>query len=246
MTTHPWHGLKDVAGFTLLEALVATALMATILAALATITAQWLPNWNRGLARVQQNEQRALGLERMVADLAMAEFIPAGRDSRQPLFDGADHAVVFVRTALNPNAGPSLEMVRFAEVASERGPVLVRTRAPFVPVASGINNRNQANFTDPVVLMRPPIRLWLSYAGTDRIWQATWQSQVQLPRAVKFTLFDAITQQTLSVSTATVVRSELPAECISAKSLTDCVESRRRAAEPTEGRSRDHNAAPIR
>jgi general secretion pathway protein J len=246
MTARPWHSLKDVAGFTLLEALIATALMATILAALATITAQWLPNWNRGLARVQQNEQRALGLERMVADLAMAEFIPAGRDSRQPLFDGADHAVVFVRTALNPNAGPGLEIVRIAEVASDRGPVLVRTGAPFVPVAPGINDRHQANFNDPVVLMQPPIRLWLSYAGADRIWRATWRKEVQLPRAVKFTLYDAITQQTLAVSTATVVHSELPAECIAAKSLADCVQSRIPATEPTEGRSRDHNAAPIR
>ena len=62
-------------GFTLIEALFATALMGAILAALATVTAQWLPNWNRGFARVQRNELLALGLERLVADLAAAEFV---------------------------------------------------------------------------------------------------------------------------------------------------------------------------
>jgi general secretion pathway protein J len=245
MTTRPWP-IKGVAGFTLVEALIATALMATILAALATITAQWLPNWNRGLVRIQQNEHLALGLERVVADLAAAEFISARRDSPQPLFDGAEHAVIFVRTALNPNAGLGLEIVRIAEVASERGPILVRTRAPFVPVTSGINDRDQPVFNDPVVLMRAPIRLSLSYAGNDRIWRTTWQRQVQLPRIIKFTLHNAMTQRTLSVSTATVVHSETPAECIPAKSLAECIESRLRATEPTEGGNRDRNAAQMR
>ena len=35
---------NSTAGFTLLEAVIATALMAMILAALATVTRQWLPN----------------------------------------------------------------------------------------------------------------------------------------------------------------------------------------------------------
>src|SRR5207248_6721845 len=91
-------------GFTLLEALIATALMATILAALATITAQWLPNWNRGIGRIQRSEHLALGLARLSADLAAAEFISPGRDSVLPLFDGAERSVSFVRTTLSPNA----------------------------------------------------------------------------------------------------------------------------------------------
>ena len=58
------------AGFTLFEVLVAMALMGMILAFLATITAHWLPNWDRDIARLQRDEQLALGLERVVADLA--------------------------------------------------------------------------------------------------------------------------------------------------------------------------------
>src|SRR4030095_5674917 len=51
-------------GFTLLEAVIALALMGIILGALATISSQWLPNWNRGIGRLQREEQLALALER--------------------------------------------------------------------------------------------------------------------------------------------------------------------------------------
>lgn len=213
-------------GFTLLEALIATALMGMILAALAAIAAQWLPNWSRGMVRVQRSEHTALGLERLVADLAAAEFVPAGRQSRQPLFSGTDRSVIFVRTALGPNTGAGLEIVRVAEVASERGPVLVRMRAPFVPASIAAVDPPEANFSDPVVLLRAPYRLSFSYAGPNRIWQDTWQQQMQLPRAVKLTLRDLETQRTLSVSTAASVHAELPAECISAKSSAACLASR--------------------
>jgi general secretion pathway protein J len=64
------------AGFTLIEVLLATLLMTVILAGLATITAQWLPNWNRGMVRVQRAERLAIGLERVAADLSVAEMIP--------------------------------------------------------------------------------------------------------------------------------------------------------------------------
>ena len=58
------------AGFTLVEALVATLLMAFILGALATVTGQWLANWDRGFIHAQRVELLAAGLERVVADLA--------------------------------------------------------------------------------------------------------------------------------------------------------------------------------
>src|SRR5215470_11636013 len=104
-----------IAGFTLIEALVATALMGLVLAALAAITAQWLPNWNHGVVRVQRNEQVVLGLERITADLAASEFISTSQETRKPFFDGTNRSVVFVRTTLGPNTAPGLEVVRIAE-----------------------------------------------------------------------------------------------------------------------------------
>lgn len=209
-----------MAGFTLVEALVATALMGFILLALATITAQWLPNWNHGVVRVQRNEQVALGLERLAGDLAAAAFIPASRETRKPFFEGGNRSVTFVRTALGPNTGPGLELVRIAEISSERGPVLVRAHAPFVP-GVGI----QPNFTDPVVLLRAPYRLSFSYAGTDRNWREDWREQIQLPNAIKLTVRDAATQRTLSMSTATLIHVDVPVDCIAAKSLSECLTS---------------------
>ena len=83
---------RGEAGFTLIEVLMATLLMTVILAALATVTAQWLPNWNRGIARVQRAERLAMGLDRMAADLSVAEMMPVNADAKAPLFEGAESA----------------------------------------------------------------------------------------------------------------------------------------------------------
>jgi len=215
-------------GFTLLEALIAMALMAFILTALAAVTAQWMPSWNYGIARVQRSEDIALGLARLTTDLAAAEYIPASRETRSPLFDGTNRSVIFVRTAVGPNTAEGLEIVRIEEVNSERGLLLVRTRAPFSP---GID-RAQPAFTDPVVLLRSPYRLLFAYAGSDRNWQDEWREQIQLPKAIKLSVQDAATQRTLSISTAVLVHVEAPMECGVAKSLAECLASRTRQPEP--------------
>jgi general secretion pathway protein J len=215
-----------MAGFTLVEALVATVLMGLILAALATITARWLPNWNHGIARLQRNEQVALGLERVAADLAAAEYIAINHETRKPFFDGTNRSVIFVRTSLGPNSGPGLEVVRIAESTSEQGVVLVRTRAAFKP---GIDP-TQLNFTDPVVLLRAPYQVFFSYAATDRNWRDDWRQQPQLPSAVKLSLRDTITQRVVSLSTATLIHVEVPADCIAAKSYAECLDSQVRPA----------------
>src|SRR5437868_14540489 len=85
-------------GFSLIEALVALALTGLVLSALATITAQWLPNWNRGIDRIQRSELVGIAMQRIAADLAAAEFVPASRDRRKPLFEGTAFAVTFIRT----------------------------------------------------------------------------------------------------------------------------------------------------
>jgi general secretion pathway protein J len=84
-------------GFTLLEALIAIALMGVIFAGLGSITSQWLPNWNRGIARAQRAELVRLALDRLVADLGASEFISPNRDSNAPLFDGTENSVTLPR-----------------------------------------------------------------------------------------------------------------------------------------------------
>jgi general secretion pathway protein J len=197
------------AGFTLLEALIAMALMGIIMGALATVTAQWLPNWNRGLVRVQRNEQVAIALDRLVGDVSAAAFVSPNREIKQPLFVGAELAITFVRSALGPNTGSGLEIVRIAETGDSQGRVLVRMRAPFVPLAIGNPSLEQVRFADPVVLLRAPLHVTFSYAGGDGVWSPTWQPSGGLPAAVRFIARDATAERVLAVSSATRVHVDM-------------------------------------
>jgi general secretion pathway protein J len=197
------------AGFTMLEALIAMALMGIIMGALATVTAQWLPNWNRGLVRVQRNEQVAIALDRLVGDLSAAAFVFPNREIKQPLFVGTELAVTFVRSALGPSTGPGLEIVRIAETGDSQGRVLVRMHAPFAPLAIGNPSLEQIRFADPVVLLRAPLHVTFSYAGSDGVWSPTWQASGGLPAAVRFIARDATAERVLAVSSATRVHVDM-------------------------------------
>jgi len=205
------------AGFTLLETLLATALFLIVIAALATVTGQWLPSWNHGFARVQRTEHLALGMERIMADLAAAQFISPNATVKRPVFDGTELGVILVRSAIGPNAQPGLEYVRFAEIASERGPVLVRASAPFMPVEPDASVILGMKFSEPAVLVRPPFRVSFAYSGPDRLWQPTWQASDQLPSAIRVTVRNAVSGEVLTVSSAVKVHVNSPALCANAQ-----------------------------
>ena len=201
-------------GFTLIETIVALALMGLVLSALAGITAQWLPNWNRGIDRIQRSESVGTALERISADLAAAEYVPVNRESHRPLFDGSELSVTFVRTALGPNAGPGLDVVRVGEISERRELMAVRSRARFAPVPLDSSLAQQVHFGDPVLLLRPPYRLSFAYAGPDRIWQNTWRGQDKLPAMIRLTVRDGGSGRVLSVSTVTPVHVQVPSDCV--------------------------------
>jgi general secretion pathway protein J len=198
-------------GFTLIEALVALALTGLVLSALGTITAQLLPNWNRGLDRIQQSELIGIAMQRIAADLAAAEYVPPNRDARKPLFDGSALSVTFVRTALGPNTGVGLDVVRISETTGQGGLVTVRTRAAFGPLPPGVSPSEQIHGSDPVVLLRPPLRLSFAYAGPDRAFRDSWHDADKLPAAIMLTVRDGRSERVLSVSTATPVHVDAPA-----------------------------------
>jgi general secretion pathway protein J len=227
-----------IAGFTLVEALVAMLLMGMVLASLATITAQWLPSWNRGFTRVENAERLSLVLERLAGDLSAAEFVTLNRNNPRPLFEGSELGVTFVRSAIGPNARGGLEVVQIAETTDRLGPVLVRAHTPFVPA-----DKVEGPFTDPVVLLRAPYRITLSYAGADREWKGTWSGARELPSAVRFAIRDGVSERTLLASTATVIHTQLPALCANSDDERRCGRSgapkRKPAAAPGEpGRDR--------
>jgi general secretion pathway protein J len=207
------------AGFTLIEMLVATIMMVFILTALATVTAQWLPTWNYGMARVERDERLAFALNRVVGDLSVAEFVEINAKAKAAYFDGEELGVSFVRTAIGPNAQPGLEIVRFQELADANGPALVRQHAPFVPMDSTA----QVRLVDPTVLIAAPYRVTFSYAGPDNAWQPIWRGVALLPSRIRINVRDRVTQQTLAVSTATLVHVDTPAECVRAQNPNQCI-----------------------
>lgn len=198
-------------GFSLIEALAALALTGLVLSALATITAQWLPNWNRGFDRIQQSELVGISMRRIAADLAAAEYVPPNRDQEKPLFDGSALSVTFVRTALGPNVGVGLDVVRIGETTDQGRLVTVRSRAAFGPLPPGLSPSEQINVSDPVVLLRPPFRLSFAYAGPDRVFRDTWRDADKLPAAIMLTVRDVASGRILSVSTVTPVHVDAPA-----------------------------------
>jgi general secretion pathway protein J len=198
------------AGFTLIEALVALALTGLVLSSLATLTAQWFPNWNRGIDHIQHSELIGIAMQRIAADLAAAEYVPANRESKKPLFEGSALSVTFVRTALGPNAAIGLDVVRIAEATDQGRLVTLRSRAPFTPLPTGVSASEQVRLSGPVVLLRPPLRLSFAYAGPDRVFRDNWHDADKLPAAIMLTVRDP-SGAVLSASTVTPVHIDAPA-----------------------------------
>ena len=172
--------------------------------------------------RIQRGEAIGLALQRIGADLAAAEYVPANREQHQPLFDGSELSVTFVRTALGPNARAGLDVVRIGETTDRQELVTVRSRAPFGPLPQSVSLSEYIQFGDPVVLLRPPFRLSFSYAGKDSIWKSSWRDSEQLPAAIMLTVRDATTERVLSVSTIASVHVETSTALANCAPGKDC------------------------
>jgi general secretion pathway protein J len=195
-------------GFTLIEALVALALMGLVLSALANITAQWLPNWNRGLDRIQRSEMIGITLQRLADDLADALPVPASASDMGPFFTGSEQSIIFVRTALGPNAGPELDVVHLGETTDKAGLATVRSRTQFRPTPPNASASNQFHFREPVVLFRAPYRLSFAYAAADdEEWQSSWRDPGKLPSRIKLTVRDSSNGRAISTVTSIHVQS---------------------------------------
>jgi general secretion pathway protein J len=213
-----------MAGFTLFEALIAVALMGLVLGMLATVTSRWLPNWNFGFARLQRADVVGLGLERLVADLVGAEFLSLFRKSQRASFDGTPTSVVFVRSALGPNAVEGLEIIKLAEQPDGDGFALVRSRAPFALLASDAGEPAEIAFADKVTLLRAPYRVTFAFADATLEWRDLWRDVPSLPSAVRISIFDETKGKDPLVSAIAYLHVNAAAVCTRATSTWACVD----------------------
>jgi general secretion pathway protein J len=206
------------AGFTLLEAIVALAIGGFIVATLATVTSQWLGSWNRGARTLQQAELLTAALDRIVADLSVAQFVPASEVGKSVLFAGSDTSVVFARRPLLVEPAQGLELVRLTQQGEGAAATLIRSRAPlsFALTVARFDDRA------PVVLLRAPYRAVFAYAGEDRVWRSSWSKATRLPRSIRITIIDGATGRALTSSTTVTVHVDVPMLCVPARSLDEC------------------------
>jgi general secretion pathway protein J len=194
-------------GFSLIETLAALFLMGLILSALARLTSQWMPGWDRAFDRIQRSESVGIALERMSEDIGAAEFMRASREAKSVFFDGAEDSVTFVRTARGPNVNPGLDVVRIAETKSGDEHLLVRSHARFVP-----GRAENLVFSDPVVLLRSPFSVSFSFAGEDRALKPVWHEPEALPLTVLVTMRNAATGEAIGISRVIPVHISASAE----------------------------------
>ncbi|CAL75197.1 putative General secretion pathway protein J [Bradyrhizobium sp. ORS 278] len=204
-------------GFTLIEALAAMVLMGLLVSALALLTAQWLPNWDRGLHRIQRSESVSVALDRISADIAASEFIRADAQSKSVLFDGSETSVTFVRISLGAKSGRGLDLVRIAETGSGDSAVITRKRAAFAPGRS-----SGPDLGDPVVLLQAPYRVSFAFAGADRDWTPSWHDAERLPSAVRVTLRNAADAKAPAISRIVAIRVSAPADSVCSPADRTC------------------------
>ena len=168
-------------GFTLLEAMAAVAITGVILGALGSVAGQWLPQWRHGFVALQNADDVAQTLDRLVGDISSAEFARLDPKAEATAFKGGADLVLFARASTGPNATPRLDYVRIGAVATPHGMETQRARAPFAPGPIG-------PFRDVVTVLRPPFRLSFAYEAADGHWTTSWSALPALPHAIRLTV----------------------------------------------------------
>lgn len=202
-------GAASERGFTLIEALVALAIGGFVIATIATITGQWMRSWRFALPTLQRAEMLVAGLDRVVADLSAARFMPASLEGRGLIFSGEATAVTLVRRSLAVERPAGLEIVRLAPQAGHDEVTLARSRSP---LAMGTFPTAPADVA-PVALLRPPYAIRFAYADADRRWRTTWHEDARLPRLIRVEVVDRRTGGGVLPAVEVSVHIEAPLLC---------------------------------
>lgn len=173
-------------GFTMLELLIALAILATLLVVAFGGLRVAIAAWTRGEERVDAH-QHLRGLT-----LVLARALGATYPYRAPvgpaptpvfLFNGKEDRIEFVTQAPPlPAAVPiAFTAVVVGIETDDAGPALVVRQRPLP---------NRDPFTEAAVSLRDPLveQIQFAYMGEGGGWQDTWDGEEGLPRAIRVTL----------------------------------------------------------
>jgi general secretion pathway protein J len=208
------------AGFTLLEMMLALALTGVMVSAIAVFAGQWMTSWRAGFAQLQATDLLSLGLERLSADISAAQYGEANAGQEPTLFLGDAKSLIFIRRSPAPDALGRLEVVRIAQTSDARGAALIRSRAPYFPLAPG-TPIGGLHFADPVALVRAPFVISFAYADAGRVWRDSWGLDKALPAAVRVTVRTVGHAEVVSASTAITLHVTGKLEKSNAKAAPD-------------------------
>lgn len=194
-------------GFTLIEALVALAIGGFVIATLATVTGQWMRNWQVGIPVLQRSQSLVTGLDRIVADVAAARFMPAGATGF--IFTGEPTAITLVRQTLPVETPAGLEVVRLAALPGGGDVTLARSRSP-LPFGSSLSAPADPS---PVALLRQPQAVRFAYADADQVWQTSWQVPARLPRLVRVEVIDRRSGRAVLPAVVVRLHADAPLTC---------------------------------
>jgi len=194
--------------------MIAMLLMAIILSALSNIISQWLPPWDRRIDRIQRDETLSVGLDRLIADISAAQFVPFNSNTMRPLFAGTDSSLIFVRTAIGPNASRGLDIVNIKEMEGENGLQLARSSREFAPLDITGTRIDEIEFRSSTFVFPERFHVSFAYADHDGIWRTAWQNANVLPSVVRLTVRSRENGVDRSFSTLAKIRVDTPAAAV--------------------------------
>ena len=204
-------------GFTLIEAIVALALIGLVMLGLTLLTAQWFRQWNHAAGNVQQSERLAAGFDRFMDDIGAAEASAPPNYDKTILFEGTATDLTLWRTRLSINPEFGMELVHYALETRSGQTELVRRHIHLEP---GEPLRGSYQWQDPVVLARLPFALAFSYLGADHTHQPNWHRMSALPASVVLT---AAEPDNRFLPVEAKIYAEIPAFCAAQTEFSACI-----------------------
>jgi hypothetical protein len=184
---------KSRAGFTLIEALAALAITATIILSTGGLLYQNIFFFDRGTRIVDQSEQLALAVDALTRDLGAARFVVqkhanVARAAFTGTPDSADGPakILFITSGGKEAGSQGEEVVSITVEQGDEFTQLVRRRAPWLGPRVHLED---AQPSDPVILLKGKFSISFRFSELTKegkiVWHDSWTGETGLPHAIR-------------------------------------------------------------